>query len=118
MTKVLIVVNDSPYGTERAYNAFRLAANLQKKDSGLELRIFLVGDGSACAKEGQSVPPGYYNVENMLRAIARKGGTIGVCGTCMDARGIDDKELTEGTRRSSLDEWTDWTIWAEKVIVF
>jgi hypothetical protein len=30
----------------------------------------------------------------------------------MDARGIGDTELTEGTRRSTLDELTEWTHWA------
>ncbi|MBI3535148.1 MAG: hypothetical protein HY072_06655 [Deltaproteobacteria bacterium] len=27
-------------------------------------------------------------------------------------------ELVEGAKRSSMDELTDWTIWADKVIVF
>jgi uncharacterized protein involved in oxidation of intracellular sulfur len=36
----------------------------------------------------------------------------------MDARGLTDAELVEGTRRSSLDELTDWTLWADRVIVF
>lgn len=36
----------------------------------------------------------------------------------MDARGLSDGELVEGARRSSLDELTDWTLWADRVIVF
>lgn len=36
----------------------------------------------------------------------------------MDARGISDEELVEGTRRSSMDELTDWTAGADKVLVF
>lgn len=118
MAKMLLVVNDPPYGTERAYNALRLASAVLKRDPGTELRVFLVGDAASCAKQGQAVPQGYYNVEVMLRAVARRGGTIGVCGTCMDARGIKDEELAEGTTRSSLDEWAEWTLWADKVIVF
>lgn len=118
MTKILLVVNDAPYGSERAYNAFRLAISLQKKEAGLELRTFLVADGALCAKKGQSVPSGYYNLERMLRIITKSGGVVGVCGSCMDARGVKDDELTEGSRRSSLDEWTEWTLWADKVIVF
>jgi uncharacterized protein involved in oxidation of intracellular sulfur len=118
MTKVLLVVNDPPYGTERCYNAFRLAIQLHKKEAGLELRMFLVADGALCAKKGQTVPSGYYNLETMLRSITKGGAVVGVCGTCMDARGVKDGELAEGTRRSSLDEWTEWTLWADKVIVF
>jgi uncharacterized protein involved in oxidation of intracellular sulfur len=118
MTKVLITINDPPYGTERAYNALRLAANLLKKEPATELRIFLVGDAAACAKAGQSVPAGYYHIENMVKAVVRRNGVVGVCGTCMDARGIKDVELIAGTRRSSLDEWTEWLLWAEKSLVF
>jgi uncharacterized protein involved in oxidation of intracellular sulfur len=36
----------------------------------------------------------------------------------MDARGITEEMLTEGTRRSSLEELTDWTLWADKVVTF
>lgn len=28
--KVLIIINDAPYGTEKAYNALRLASQIQK----------------------------------------------------------------------------------------
>ena len=118
MSKTLFIVNDPPYGTERAYNALRLALNVLKKDPSTELRMFLVGDGASCAKSGQSVPQGYYNVETMLKALVRRGGIVGVCGTCMDARGLKDTDLVEGTRRSSLDEMTEWTLWADKVLVF
>jgi uncharacterized protein involved in oxidation of intracellular sulfur len=36
----------------------------------------------------------------------------------MDARGIAEGELIEGTHRSTLEQLTDWTRWADKVIVF
>jgi uncharacterized protein involved in oxidation of intracellular sulfur len=36
----------------------------------------------------------------------------------MDARGIADAELVDGTRRSTLAEWAEWTHWADKVLVF
>jgi sulfur relay (sulfurtransferase) complex TusBCD TusD component (DsrE family) len=35
----------------------------------------------------------------------------------MDARGCEE-QLLPGTRRSTLDEFTDWTRWADKVITF
>jgi uncharacterized protein involved in oxidation of intracellular sulfur len=57
-------------------------------------------------------------VENMLRPVARKGGEIGVCGSCMDARGLNDEALADGCKRSSMDELTDWTLWADRVLVF
>lgn len=117
MAKTLFILNDPPYGTERSYNGLRLAGSLAKRD-GEEVRTFLMGDAASCAKAGQKVPQGFYNVEIMLRALAQRGAAIGVCGTCMDARGLTDSELCEGARRSTLAELSDWTAWAEKVLVF
>lgn len=115
--RTLFIVNDPPYGTERAYNALRLAISLIKRE-GEEVRLFLIADAAACAKTGQTVPQGYYNVERMMKAFCARGGETGVCGTCMDARGLTDAELVEGARRSTMDELTDWTCWADKVVVF
>lgn len=117
MTSTLLILNDPPYGTERSYNGLRLAGSLVKRE-GEQVRVFLIGDAAACAKTGQKVPQGYYNLEMMLGSVARRGGEIGVCGTCMDARGIDDVELAEGCHRSTLDELTDWTQTADRVLVF
>jgi sulfur relay (sulfurtransferase) complex TusBCD TusD component (DsrE family) len=60
MPKTLFILNDPPYGTERCYNAFRLACSLSKRD-GEEVKVFLIGDAAACAKKDQKVPQGYYN---------------------------------------------------------
>jgi uncharacterized protein involved in oxidation of intracellular sulfur len=117
MAKTLLILNDPPYGTERSYNALRLAGSLAKLE-GEEVKVFLMGDAASCAKANQKVPPGYYNVEIMLRGPARHGAEIGVCGTCMDARGIADTELCDGAKRSTLDELRDWTVWADKALVF
>jgi uncharacterized protein involved in oxidation of intracellular sulfur len=117
MAKTLFVLNDAPYGTERSYNALRLAGSLARRE-GEQVKVFLMGDAAAVAKGGQKVPQGYYNAEVMLRGVARRGGEIGVCGTCMDARGIADGELTDGARRGSLDQLTDWTQWADRTLVF
>ena len=117
MSKTLFILNDPPYGTERSYNALRLAGSLSRKD-GEEVKVFLIGDAAACAKKGQKAPQGYYNLEQMLRIVSRHKGEIGVCGMCMDARGIAEGELAEGARRSTLEELTTWTQWAERVLVF
>jgi uncharacterized protein involved in oxidation of intracellular sulfur len=117
MSKTLFVLNDPPYGTERSYNALRLAGSLVKRE-GEQVRVFLMGDGAACARADQQTPNGFYNIERMLRAVTNKSGEVGVCGTCMDARGLAPDELAEGTKRSTLDELTEWTQWADKVLVF
>jgi uncharacterized protein involved in oxidation of intracellular sulfur len=115
--KTLFILNDAPYGTERSYNGLRLAGSLAKREN-QEVKIFLVGDASSCAKGGQKVPQGYYNTEIMLKNVIRSNGEIGVCGTCMDARGISEAELLEGAKRGTMDQLTEWSIWADKVIVF
>jgi len=71
--KFLIIINDGPYGNERAYNGLRLAMNLSKRAEEAAVRVFLVGDGVACARKGQKTPDGYYNIERMLRSLAKRG---------------------------------------------
>jgi uncharacterized protein involved in oxidation of intracellular sulfur len=115
--KTLFILNDAPYGTERSYNGLRLAGSLSKVE-GEEVKLFLIGDAAGCAKAGQKVPEGFYNIQVMLGRVVRNRGQVGVCGTCMDARGITEAELMEGTHKSSLAELATWTQWADKVIVF
>lgn len=117
MKTTLFILNDPPYGTERSFNGLRLAGAVARRE-GEKVRVFLMGDAASCAKAGQKVPQGYYNLELMLRAVTRHEGEIGVCGTCMDARGIAAAELAEGTRRSTLEELTEWTLAADRVLVF
>lgn len=69
---ILIIINEGPYGNERAYNALRLGMNLAKRAESI-VRVFLVGDGVACVKRGQSTPQGYYNIERMLKPILKRG---------------------------------------------
>ena len=57
-------------------------------------------------------------MNRMLHVVSVKDVPIGVCGTCMDARGIKAEELVEGAKRSTLDELAEWTSWAERVVVF
>lgn len=115
--KHLFLLNDAPYGNERSYNALRLARSLLKSE-GEEVKVFLIGDAAACAKAGQKVPQGYYNIGDMLGMVVRHGGEVGVCGTCIDARGIAATELVDGARRGTMDQLTAWTQWADKVLVF
>ena len=115
--KSLLILNDPPYGTERSYNGLRLAGALAKR-TGEEVRVFLMGDAAGCARSGQKVPQGYYHLGKMLQVVLQHRGEVGVCSGCMDARGLQDPELVEGTRRSTLEELADWTVWAEKVLVF
>jgi uncharacterized protein involved in oxidation of intracellular sulfur len=115
--KTLLILNDAPYGSERTYNGARLGGALARQE-GNEVRVFLIGDAVSAAHAEQKVPAGFYNLEVMLGSVVSHSGVIGVCGSCMDARGIAADDLMAGTHRSSLDELTQWTAWADKVLVF
>lgn len=115
--KNLFIFNDAPYGSERAYNGLRLAGALSKRE-GEVVKVFLMGDSALCAKANQKVPAGYYKVEDMLGMVTRREAEVGVCGTCMDARGMGEQELAAGTHRGTLEELTNWTQWADKVLIF
>ena len=113
--KTLIVLNDSPCGTERSYNRLRLAKALGKEDA--TVTLFLMADAVACAKSGHKVPQGFYNIELMLKSVARNGEVL-ACGTCMDARGLADNDIVQGSLRSTMAELAERTLAADKVLVF
>jgi len=118
---ILMILNDPPYGTERVYNGLRLAINLlakQAEPGDLALDVFLMGDAASASKAGQQTPNGYYNTEKMLISVLRKGGTVKVCGTCMDARGLAESDLVTGATRSTMDELSALTMATDKVLVF
>ncbi len=115
--KYLLILNDAPYGSERTYNGLRLANSLAGTE-GAEVSVFLMGDAVGSGVAGQTTPNGYYNLERMLKGLARKEVKIGLCGTCIDARGIKPDVLIEGAKRSAMEELTTWTSAADRVLVF
>jgi len=65
----LFILNDAPYGSERVYNALRLAQGLLAKDSSIALTVFLLANAELTAKTNQKTPDGYYNIERMLKRL-------------------------------------------------
>ena len=111
----LIIINDPPYGTERMYNALRLAHALIKRED--HVTVFLMGDAVTGAKRGQQTPEGFYNTERMLHRVTR-GGRLLLCGTCLDARGIGEDELLEGAQRSTMDALAEAADEAGHILTF
>ena len=116
--KVLLVINDPPYGSERVYNALRLAMTLQKEHAEAAVRVFLLGDAVTCALPHQATPQGYYNVERMLKAVIHKRGEVKACGSCLEARGLKDVCLVEGAELSTMSQLAQWVVESDKVLTF
>ena len=115
---VLILINDAPYGTEKAYNGLRVAMALQKDHPTVQVNVFLMADAVGCALPNQNTAQGYYNIERMLKSVIVKGGKVKACGTCADARGIRNTPLIEGAEISNMSELAVWTVEADKVFTF
>ena len=119
MQKILIIINDAPYGTEKAYNALRMAMTLQKDHAGeVEVKIFLLADSVFCGLPNQKTPNGYYNIERMLKIVIRNGGEVKSCTGCAEARGIDTMQFLEGVELSNMKEFAKWTVECDKVLTF
>jgi uncharacterized protein involved in oxidation of intracellular sulfur len=112
--RLLLILNDPPYGTERAYNGLRLA----QKDPEAQITVFLMADAVAAAKRGQKTPDGCYNLERLVKRFATGAHGLLLCGSCMEARGLGEADLIESTRRSSMEELAAEMIAANKTLVF
>ncbi|MFI0406509.1 DsrE/DsrF/TusD sulfur relay family protein [Actinomadura sp. 3N508] len=117
--KFLFALHDPPYGTERTYNGIRWArqmldTNGTQPDN--EVKVFLFADAVVSVMSEQKTPNGFYNIASMLKALASKGAAVGICGTCLDARGIAEDMILKGAHRSSMAELADWTTWADQVV--
>jgi len=115
--QILIIVQDSPYGSERPYQALRMADALLKLEEDLDLTVYLTADGVQCAKKGQVTPPGYYNIERMLKPVLRRGMVI-ACRMCLEARGLAEDDLMPGVKPVPLAEGASLVLEAEKVLTY
>lgn len=115
---ILLLINDAPYGTEKAYNALRLGMTLLKEHPDVEVRVFLMADAVGCVLPKQNTPQGYYNIERMLKFILAKGSKVKACGSCVEARGLRDLSLLEGVEVSNMSELAQWAVDSDKVFTF
>lgn len=116
--RYLVILSNSPCGDERNYNGLKLAGALACNGN-TEVRTFLMGDAATAATSGDDMTlKGYFDLSKTLEIVRERGNAIGVRGTGMDARGIDADHLVEGAHRSTLSELTEWSEWADKVLIF
>ena len=116
METITLIINDAPYGTEKPWNALRLAGALVASKQ--RVNIFLLGDAASIAKKGQKTPTGYYNLGQMVKDLAGSGVSILACGTCLSARGLEPQELIEGVSAGKMLDLTRWVVESPKVLTF
>ncbi|MCU0361114.1 MAG: DsrE family protein [Bacteroidia bacterium] len=116
--KILVIINDGPYGSEKAYNALRIVNQLNKEHEQADVNVFLMADAVNCAIPNQITANGYYNIERMLKLALSKGTKVKLCGSCMEARGLKHIALLEGIQMSNMSELTQWIIDCDKVITY
>ncbi len=105
--KILIIINDSPYGIEKTYNALRIVNQLNKEHESVEVRIFLIADAVNCTLKDHITPNGFYNIERMLKLAITKGSKVKLCGSCSEVRGLKYLALVEGEEMSNMSELTN-----------
>ncbi len=116
MDTMTLIVQESPYGTEKAWNALRLAQSLLAIET--RVNVFLLGDAVGIAKGSQEVPTGYYNLGKMLEQLINKGAEIRACATCCKARGLKAEDLLKGVVIGSMADLARWTKESRQVITF
>lgn len=118
MESMTIIINDPPYGTERAWNALRLALASVSVAVKSKVNIFLLGDAVSAAKRGQDTPVGYYNLEKMLCDLIKAGATVRACGTCLKARALGKEDLIEDVGIGTMMELAKWVKESRAVLSF
>ncbi|RTR30147.1 DsrE/DsrF/TusD sulfur relay family protein [Shewanella atlantica] len=117
MQNILIVAHESPYGSEKLFNALRIAIALKEQETEvINLKLFLMSDAVYGAVKNQVTPDLSYNIQQMLDILIAQSIPVSLCKTCTDGRGISQEMLIEGANIGTLGELTQWTLDATKVM--
>ncbi|WP_028863085.1 DsrE/DsrF/TusD sulfur relay family protein [Psychromonas aquimarina] len=118
MQTLLFILNNGPYGSEKTFNALRLALNIKEQhEENVRLKLFLMSDAVTAALHNQRPSEGY-NIEQMLEILLAQGVDIKLCRTCCQDRGVTEQSLIEGIRIGTLIDLSQWTLDAQKVLTF
>ncbi|MCX7799192.1 MAG: DsrE family protein [Fimbriimonadales bacterium] len=118
MKSVTIVLNDPGYGTDRPYNALRLASALQEGDPPCRVRVFLMGDAVNVGLRGQSAPSDDLNLGRRIEGLISRGAEVAACGLCLELRGLAGASWIEGVRIGSMAELASWVATSDQVLTF
>lgn len=75
-------------------------------------------DAVTAAIPGQETPRGYYNISRMLKQLLHDGAVIKLCGSCVQARGLNNVALLEGVEVSNLQQLSIWTLERDNALAF
>lgn len=118
MQKLLYILNDSPYGGEKTFNALRFALALKEEhNQDVEMKIFCFSNAVLSGLKGQNPKEGA-NVQEVLAILTGLGVEVKLCTTCTNARAISKQPLIEGVSLGTLADVAEWTLWADKVLTF
>ena len=116
MVTFTLIINEAPYGKERALSALRFAATADIE--GHKIRIWLFENGVYLAKKGQKPAQGIINCGELLQNLIQGGVEVKACVVCVDARGLAQADLFDGVKIATVHELVEWTVNSDKVIVF
>ena len=114
--KILFLLNDAPYGSDKNYNALRTAIHLQKQNKEAKVFVYLMSDSVMGAVNGQVTKQNNYNIGSMLTEIITAGGEVKICTSCAETRGI--KSIVSGVSLGTLSDLTESIVTADKVLTF
>lgn len=115
----LFIFNNQPYdGSDKTYNALRLAKSLHHK--GQKVKIFLMSDAVDMAREATQKPDNYdYDLVTMLKELYEDKVPLKVCGTCLTRCGINKNQpYFHDELKGTMDILAAWTIESKKVVTF
>jgi len=113
-----IIINDAAYGSEKGWNALRLALALASEQIKMGVNIFLLGDAVSVAKRGQHPPEGFYNLEKMITDLVSRGVKVSACGACLNSRGLTVEDLVQGVEKGTMIGLARWIKESGSVLSF
>ncbi|MGL4472931.1 MAG: DsrE/DsrF/TusD sulfur relay family protein, partial [Shewanella sp.] len=101
----------------KLFNALRIAISLaEQTEPKVSLQVFLMSDAVYGAMTHQQTPALSYHIQQMLDILTAQGVPVSLCKTCCEARGITPELLTTDCQIGNLQQLSQWTIAADKVI--
>ena len=117
MDTVTVVIQDPPYREgDKAWNALRFAG--AALGDGLQVKVFLLGEGVDLGRRGRRVPEGKVSLEQLLGELMDAGLEVRVCGTCLSQYGLSEGDLMEGVSRGSMKLLAAWVKESGNVMTF